>query len=125
METQETTNNKKPQTVVETVEYFKLLPRASERLSSALSDDLVPHLDWNTLRALAFACRDPKTTAKEITKSQKVMMYRRYDKLWDSISEAVRLLGRSINKVKVQPEIGEDVASFRQRYLTAILGISK
>ena len=120
-----TQTNKKPKTVVETVEYFKLLPRAAERLSSALSDEIVPHLEWNTLRALAFACRDPKTSAKDITKSQKVMMYRRYDKLWDSISEAVRLLGHSINKVKAQPEVGEDVATFRQRYLTAILGITK
>lgn len=120
-----TQTNKKPKTVVETVEYFKLLPRAAERLSSALSDEIVPHLEWNTLRALAFACRDPKTSAKDITKSQKVMMYRRYDKLWESISEAVRLLGRSINNAKIQPEIGEDVASFRQRYLTTILGITK
>lgn len=120
-----TQTNKKPKTVLETVEYFKLLPRAAERLSSALSDEIVPHLEWNTLRALAFACRDPKTSAKDITKSQKVMMYRRYDKLWESISEAVRLLGRSINNAKIQPEIGEDVASFRQRYLTTILGITK
>jgi hypothetical protein len=111
----------KPATVKEAVDYFKLLPRASERLSDAVGDDTIGEFSWNTLRSLAFACRDPKTTAKEITRSQKVIMYRRYDKLWASIAEAVRLYGASINKIKVQPELGEDVIEFRKRLLVAIL----
>ena len=121
----EATTNKKPTTVSDMVEYFSILPRAKARLEQALSDDIVKGLDWNTLRALAFACRDPKTSAKDITLSQKVMMYRKYDKLWDSISEATKLFGSSINQVKCQPEIGEDVATFRTRFLQAILGLGK
>jgi hypothetical protein len=50
-------------------------------------------------------------------------MYRRYDKLWASIAEAVRLYGSKINEAKVQPDLGEDVIEFRTRYLKAILGI--
>ena len=107
------------------VEYFSILPRAKTRLEQALTDEIVKGLTWNTLRALAFACRDPKTSAKDITLSQKVMMYRKYDKLWDSISEATRLYGSSINDIKCQPEVGEDVASFRTRFLQAILGLNK
>lgn len=121
----EATTSKKPSTVAEMVEYFSILPRAKTRLEQALTDEIVKGLTWNTLRALAFACRDPKTSAKDITLSQKVMMYRKYDKLWDSISEATRLYGSSINDVKCQPEVGEDVASFRTRFLQAILGLNK
>ena len=121
----EATTSKKPSSVSEMVEYFSILPRAKTRLEQALTDEIVAGLDWNTLRALAFACRDPKTSAKDITLSQKVMMYRKYDKLWDSISEATRLFGSTINKVKCQPEVGEDVATFRTRFLQAILGLSK
>jgi hypothetical protein len=50
-------------------------------------------------------------------------MYRRYDKLWASISEATRLYGSKINEAKVQPDIGEDVIEFRTRFLKSILGI--
>jgi hypothetical protein len=121
----EATTSKKPSSVSEMVEYFSILPRAKTRLEQALTDEIVAGLDWNTLRALAFACRDPKTSAKDITLSQKVMMYRKYDKLWESISEATKLYGSNINEVKCQPEIGEDVATFRTRYLQAILGLSK
>ncbi len=121
----EATTSKKPSSVAEMVEYFSILPRAKTRLEQALTDEIVKGLTWNTLRALAFACRDPKTSAKDITLSQKVMMYRKYDKLWDSISEATRLYGSSINDIKVQPEVGEDVASFRTRFLQAILGLNK
>jgi hypothetical protein len=121
----EATTSKKPSTVAEMVEYFSILPRAKTRLEQALTDEIVKGLTWNTLRALAFACRDPKTSAKDITLSQKVMMYRKYDKLWDSISEATRLYGSSINDIKCQPEVGEDVASFRTRFLQAILGLNK
>lgn len=113
----------KPDTVRDAVEYFKLLPRAAERFAEAVGNDTIGELSWNSLRSLAFACRDPKTTAKHITRSQKVMMYRRYDKLWASISEAVRLYGQSINRVKVQPELGEDVIEFRTRFLKAVLNI--
>ena len=119
------TNPKKPTTVQETIEYFSLLPRAAERFKSAVGDDTIPNLSWNTLRALAFACRDPNTTAKEITRSQKVMMYRRYDKLWNSIAEATRLYGNTINEADIQPEIGEDIVNFRTRYLKSILGVEK
>ena len=121
----EATTSKKPSSVAEMVEYFSILPRAKARLEQALTDEIVKGLTWNTLRALAFACRDPKTSAKDITLSQKVMMYRKYDKLWDSISEATKLFGSSINEVKCQPEIGEDVATFRTRFLQAIIGLSK
>jgi hypothetical protein len=121
----EATTSKKPSSVAEMVEYFSILPRAKTRLEQALTDEIVKGLTWNTLRALAFACRDPKTSAKDITLSQKVMMYRKYDKLWDSISEATRLYGSSINDIKAQPEVGEDVASFRTRFLQAILGLNK
>lgn len=117
--------SKKPQTIAEMVEYFSILPRAKARLEQALTDEIVKGLTWNTLRALAFACRDPKTSAKDITLSKKVMMYRKYDKLWDSISEATKLFGSSINDVKCQPEIGEDVATFRTRFLQAVVGLSK
>lgn len=120
MSTNKTT---KPKSVSEAVEYFKLLPRAAERFNDAVGDDTIPELSWNTLRCLAFACRDPKTSAKEITLSQKVIMYRRYDKLWASIAEAVRLYGSKINEAKVQPDLGEDIIEFRTRYLKAILGI--
>lgn len=121
----EASTSKKPSTVAEMVEYFSILPRAKTRLEQALTDEIVKGLTWNTLRALAFACRDPKTSAKDITLSQKVMMYRKYDKLWDSISEATRLYGSSINDIKCQPEVGEDVATFRTRFLQAILGLNK
>lgn len=121
----EATTSKKPSTVAEMVEYFSILPRAKTRLEQALTDEIVKGLTWNTLRALAFACRDPKTSAKDITLSQKVMMYRKYDKLWDSISEATRLYGSNINNIKCQPEVGEDVATFRTRFLQAILGLNK
>jgi hypothetical protein len=107
------------------IEFFSVLPRAKARLEMALTDDIVKGLSWTTLRGLAFACRDPKTSAKDMTLSQKVMMYRKYDKLWESISEATKLYGSNINEVKCQPEIGEDVATFRTRYLQAILGLSK
>lgn len=121
----EATTSRKPSTVAEMVEYFSILPRAKARLEQALTDEIVKGLTWNTLRALAFACRDPKTSAKDITLSQKVMMYRKYDRLWDSISEATRLFGTSINDVKCQPDIGEDVATFRTRFLQAIVGLNK
>ncbi len=121
----EAITSKKPSSVAEMVEYFSILPRAKTRLEQALTDEIVKGLNWNTLRALAFACRDPKTSAKDITLSQKVMMYRKYDKLWDSISEATRLFGSNINDVKCQPEVGEDVATFRTRFLQAVLGLSK
>jgi hypothetical protein len=107
------------------VEFFSIQPRAKSRLATALTDDVVKTLTWTTLRALAFACRDPKTSAKDMTLSQKVMMYRKYDKLWESISEATTLYGSKINDVKCQPDIGEDVATFRTRYLQAILGLNK
>lgn len=121
----EATTSKKPSSIAEMVEYFSILPRAKTRLEQALTDDIVKGLTWNSLRALAFACRDPKTTAKDFTLSQKVMMYRKYDKLWDSISEATRLYGSNLNDVKCQPEVGEDVATFRTRLLQAIVGLNK
>lgn len=120
--TQEATKQK-PSTIVEMTEYFDLAKRAKQRLEAAVTDDIVKQLTWPTLRSLAFACRDPKTTAKGITLSQKVMMYRKYDKLWESIAEAVKVYGGKINDVKCQPEIGEDVATFRTRYLQSILGL--
>jgi hypothetical protein len=123
--TQENNAKQKPQTVAEMVEFFSIQPRAKSRLATALTDDVVKTLTWTTLRALAFACRDPKTSAKDMTLSQKVMMYRKYDKLWESISEATTLYGSKINDVKCQPDIGEDVATFRTRYLQAILGLNK
>jgi hypothetical protein len=123
--TQENTKTAKPATIAEMVEYFTIMPRAKARLESALTDDVVKQLSWTTLRSLAFACRDPKVSAKDMTLSQKVMMYRKYDKLWESISEATKLYGPDINNVKCQPEIGEDVATFRTRYLQAILGLNK
>ena len=116
-----TKTKNKPSNIEEVSEYFSFLPRAKERFAAAVSDDIIAGLNWNTLRALAFACRDPKTTAKEMTLSQKVMMYRRYDKLWASICEATRLYGSRINEIKCQPEVGEDVAEFRKRYLQAII----
>ena len=122
---QETNTKQKPTTIAEMVEYFSVLPRAKSRLETALTDDVVKQLTWTTLRSLAFACRDPKTSAKDMTLSQKVMMYRKYDKLWESISEATKLYGSGINDVKCPPEIGEDVATFRTRYLQAILGLNK
>lgn len=123
--TQENQTKQKPQTTAEVVEYFDLNKRPADRLKAAITDDVVSKLSWTTLRSLAFACRDPKTSAKGITLSQKVMMYRKYDKLWESISEAVKVYGSNINDVKCQPEIGEDVASFRTRYLQAVLGLTK
>ena len=90
--TQEATKQK-PSTIVEMTEYFDLAKRAKQRLEAAVTDDIVKQLTWPTLRSLAFACRDPKTTAKGITLSQKVMMYRKYDKLWESIAEAVKVYG--------------------------------
>ena len=122
---EDTTTKQKPQSIAEMIEFFSVLPRAKARLEMALTDDIVKGLSWTTLRGLAFACRDPKTSAKDMTLSQKVMMYRKYDKLWESISEATKLYGSNINEVKCQPEIGEDVATFRTRYLQAILGLSK
>jgi hypothetical protein len=122
---EDTNTKQKPQTVAEMVEFFSIQPRAKSRLATALTDDVVKTLTWTTLRALAFACRDPKTSAKDMTLSQKVMMYRKYDKLWESISEATTLYGAKINDVKCQPDIGEDVATFRTRYLQAILGLNK
>ena len=124
MKPEEKTNHK-PQTIAEAVTYFSLLPRAVQRLKEATTDDVIKEYDWAALRALAFACRDPRTTAKGITLSQKVMMYRKYDKLWESITEATRLYGAKINDIKIQPEVGEDVAAFRARYLQAILGLQK
>ena len=115
--------NKKPVTVAEMCEYFTLLPRATTRLKGAVSDEVVQSLTWPTLRSLAFASRDPQTTAKDITQSQKVMMYRKYDKLWASIAEATRIYGTRINDIKIEPNIGEDVASFRLRFLEAIVAI--
>jgi hypothetical protein len=56
-----------------------------------------------------------------MTLSKKVIMYRRYDKLWLSICEATRLYGSKINDIKCQPEVGEDVAEFRQRFLKSII----
>lgn len=123
--TQENQTKQKPQTTVEVIEYFDLNKRPADRLKAAVSDDIVGKLSWTTLRSIAFACRDPKTSAKGITLSQKVMMYRKYDKLWESIAEAVKVYGHNINDVKCEPEIGEDVASFRTRYLQAVLGLTK
>ena len=113
----------KPVTLNQVAEYFTLLPRAKSRFAEAVGEDILPTLSWNSLRCLAFACRDPRTTAKDITLSQKVMMYRRYDKLWNSISEATRLYGTKINDIKITPDVGEDVADFRVRYLKEILGL--
>jgi len=121
--TTEQKNNRKPKNISEAAEYFSLLPRAIERLHQATTDEILNEYEWSTLRALAFACKDPRTSAKGITLSQKVMMYRKYDKLWDSISEATRLYGAKINSIKIQPEIGEGVADFRARYLKEILGL--
>lgn len=118
-----TEQNRKPRTIDEAAEYFALLPRAIERLRQATTDEVLNEYEWNTLRSLAFACKDPRTSAKGITLSQKVMMYRKYDKLWESISEATRLYGTKINSIKIQPEIGEGVADFRARYLKEILGL--
>ena len=114
---------KKPVSVTEMCEYFTLLPRATSRLKDAVIDEVVPELTWNSLRSLAFASRDPQTSAKDITQSQKVMMYRKYDKLWASIAEATRIYGSRINEIKIEPAIGEDVASFRLRFLEAIVAI--
>jgi hypothetical protein len=116
-------DNKKPQNTAEVTVYFNLLPRAAERFREACEEDLVPQLSWPTLRSLAFAATDPKTSAKGLTKSQKVMMYRRYDKLWQSIVEAVQVYGVSINAVKIQPEKEESVSDFRTRFLQSILDL--
>lgn len=118
-------NKQKPSSLVEMVEFFKITPRAKSRLDMALNDEVIKQLTWTTMRSLAFASRDPKTSAKDMTLSQKVMMYRRYDKLWESIADAVRLYGSSINDIKCEPEIGEDVAVFRARYLQSIISINK
>jgi len=123
--TQENQTKQKPQSIVEMVEFFDLNKRPAQRLHDAVTDDVVKALTWTTLRSLAFACRDPKTSAKGITLSQKVMMYRKYDKLWESIAEAVKVYGANINNVKCEPEIGEDVAAFRTRFLQSVLGLTK
>lgn len=112
----------KPQNAEEVIKYFQLMPRASARFCECFVDfKEVSELTWPTLRALTFAACDPKTTAKGLTKSKKVIMYRQYDKLWQSIVDAVRIYKSEINAIKVQPEQGESVADFRKRFLHAIL----
>jgi len=115
----------KPQNIEEVAKYFQLMPRASARFNECFVDfKEVSELSWPTLRALTFAACDPKTTAKGLTKSKKVVMYRQYDKLWQSIVEAVRIYKSEINAIKVQPEQGESVADFRKRFLHAILNLN-
>lgn len=108
-------------TVAHAVEFGSLTRRAEMRLRMALNDENIKRLTAGTVRALIYACRDPRTTSKSITVSQKVMMYMRYAKLWDNLAWAVRLYDRRLNSIKVSPAPGEDCAKFRARYLQAIL----
>ena len=107
--------------VTEAVEFGQLTRRAEMRLRMALNDENIKRMTGATVRALVYACRDPKTSSKEITVSQKVMKYQRYAKLWDNLAWAVRLYDSKINNVKVEPAPGEDCAKFRARFLQAVL----
>jgi hypothetical protein len=107
--------------VSEAVEYGELTRRCEMRLRMALNDENIKRMTGGTVRALVYACRDPKTSSKEITVSQKVMKYQKYAKLWDNLAWAVRLYDSKINNVKVEPTPGEDCAKFRARYLQAVL----
>jgi hypothetical protein len=107
--------------VSEAVQYGELTRRCEMRLRMALNDESIKRMTGGTVRALVYACRDPKTSSKEITVSQKVMKYQKYAKLWDNLAWAVRLYDSKINNVKVEPNPGEDCAKFRARYLQAVL----
>jgi hypothetical protein len=107
--------------VSEAVQYGELTRRCEMRLRMALNDESIKRMTGGTVRALVYACRDPKTSSKEITVSQKVMKYQRYAKLWDNLAWAVRLYDSKINNVKVEPNPGEDCSKFRARYLQAVL----
>ena len=107
--------------VTEAVEFGQLTRRAEMRLRMALNHENIRRMTGATVRALVYACRDPRTTSKEITVSQKVMKYQRYAKLWDNLAWAVRLYDSKINNVKVEPAPGEDCAKFRARFLQAVL----
>lgn len=107
--------------VMEAVEFGQLTRRAEMRLRMALNDENIKRMTGGTVRALVYACRDPRTSSKEITVSEKVMKYQRYAKLWDNLAWAIRLYDHKINAVKVEPEPGEDCARFRARYLQSIL----
>ena len=109
--------------VSEAVEYGELTRRCEMRLRMALNDENIKRMTGATVRALVYACRDPKTSSKEITVSQKVMKYQKYAKLWDNLAWAVRLYDSKINHVGAEPMPGEDCARFRARYLQAILNI--
>lgn len=107
--------------VTEAVEFGRLTRRAEMRLRMALNDENIKRMNALTVRALVYACRDPKTSSKEITVSEKVMKYQRYAKLWDNLAWAVRLYDHKLNNVMVEPTPGEDCARFRARYLQSIL----
>ena len=107
--------------VSEAVEYGELTRRCEMRLRMALNDENIKRMTGTTVRALVYACRDPKTSSKEITVSQKVMKYQKYARLWDNLAWAVRLYDSKINNVKVEPNPGEDCSKFRARYLQAVL----
>lgn len=107
--------------VTEAVQYGELTRRSEMRLRMALNDESIKRMTGGTVRALVYACRDPKTSSKEITVSQKVMKYQRYAKLWDNLAWAVRLYDSKINNVKVEPNPGEDCSKFRARYLQSVL----
>lgn len=108
--------------VTEAVQWGDLTSRCEMRLRLALNDENIKRMTGATVRALVYACRDPKSPSKDITLSQKVMKYQRYAKLWENLAWAVRLFDRKINRVVVEPTPGEDCAKFRARYLQAILG---
>ena len=107
--------------VTEAVEFGQLTRRAEMRLRMALNDENIKRMNAGTVRALVYACRDPKTSSKEITVSEKVMKYQRYAKLWDNLAWAVRLYDHKLNNVVAEPTPGEDCARFRARYLQSIL----
>lgn len=103
------------------VKWGELTPRAEKRLRTAINDENIQRLSGRTVRCLVYACRDPKTTAKGITASQKIMKYQRLNRLWEQLAWAVRLYDSKLNDIKVEPHPGEDCGLFRARWLKNII----
>jgi hypothetical protein len=124
MKTKKQSNKPDFSSVSAAVKWGELTPRAEKRLRQAVNDENIKRLSTRTVRCLVYACRDPKTTAKDITQSQKVMKYVRLNRLWEQLAMAVRLYDSKINLIKIDPEMNEDCGLFRARWLKAILGSS-
>ena len=112
---------KKAPTLELAMEAYGLLPRAKARIREALPDDAAYQvLSKRTFWYLCIAARDPKADCSAVSVSKKIMFYNKLDKSWHSIAQAVRLLGRDVNRVVVEVKPLEPVHQFRVRLLGAI-----